>query len=492
MKIFIACLATETNTYAPLPTGWNAWKAKYYTRTATREPANLFTAPLHEWRRMAEDRGWEVVESLSTFAEPAGITPRSVYETMRDEILTDLEAAMPDIFLISMHGAMVADGYEDCEGDMMKRARAILGADQFIGLELDPHNHMTEDMLTNATAIISFKEYPHIDAPERARELFQIAADTAEGKIRPLMRDYDCRMLVMVPTLMEPGRTFVQEMKQTEGKDGVLSLSLTHGFSYGDVERVGMRMIAITDGDAEKASAVAEQFGRRLWALRHQLYFPRPGIEAALDEVAAARDRPYVLADMADNPGAGAPSESTHVLRAMLDRGMTDVALALFWDPVLVAICQDAGEGARLQVRVGGKIAPESGDPVDLEATVRAIRKNVTQFLGDAAMNIGDVVWLEADGVHILVNSIRAQCFNPSVFTDLGIDITQMRALVVKSMNHFYAGFAPIAAKVIHMGSPGACEIDRAKLPLTKRDGNYFPRVGDPFAQTTKTTPGSG
>lgn len=482
MKLVIACMATETNTYAPMPSGWQAWKAGQYSRQATREPANLFSSPMHEWRAMAEARGWEVIESLGAYAEPGGITPRIVYVSMRDEILADLTTHQPDIFLISMHGAMVAEGYDDCEGDMMQRARAILGPERVIGLELDPHNHLTPAMLENANLIINYKEYPHTDAPERARELFALAVDTAIGKIRPVMRAYDCRMIVMVPTLLEPAKSFVQSMKDQEGKDGVLSVSLTHSFPFGDVADMGMKTLAITDSDPDKAEAVAHAFGNRLWDLRHQLHRAFPSIEDALNAVEAASSGPVVLADMADNAGAGAPSDSTFFLRAVLERGLTDIAMGMFWDPVLVHICSDAGVGARLRVRVGGKISRESGEPVDLDVTVRAIREGMTQFLGNSEWAIGTGVWLEANGVHLVINTIRTQCFDPSLFTDLGMDIKTMRALIVKSINHFYAGFTPVATQIIQVASPGATPMDMASLPLTKRDGHYFPRVQDPFA----------
>ena len=157
MKLLIACLATETNTFSPMPTGRLAFDAAMISREATKLPGNLFTAPLHEWRRMGEEKGWEVVESLSAAAQPAGTTVRAVYEEFRDEILADIEKHQPDVLLMSMHGAMVADGYDDCEGDMMQRARAIMGPDKVIGLELDPHNHLTRTMLDNATLIINFK-----------------------------------------------------------------------------------------------------------------------------------------------------------------------------------------------------------------------------------------------------------------------------------------------------------------------------------------------
>ncbi|RMF37966.1 MAG: M81 family peptidase [Alphaproteobacteria bacterium] len=481
MKLLIAGLATETNTFSPIPTGRHAFEESMVSRNATAEPANLFSAPLHEWRRMAGERGWEVVESLCAFAQPAGLTTRVVYEEYRDEILRDVETHRPDLFLISMHGAMVAEGYDDCEGDLMARARAIMGPDRVIGLELDLHNHLTQAMLENATLIVSYKEYPHVDSPDRARELFAMAADAAEGRTRPVMRAHDCRMLTIIRTMEEPGKSFVQAMKDAEGRDGILSVSLTHGFPWADVADVGARVLVIADGDAGRAAMVAEEFAGRLWDIREGLRPSYPGIAEALDILEAAAEGPVTLADMGDNAGAGAPSDSTFFLRAILARGIRDVALAPFWDPVLVSLCRDAGLGARMRVRLGGKICAESGEPVDLDVTVRGIRDDMTQKLGDTLMPMGTGVWLEADGVHLVLSSLRTQCFSPTIFTDLGLDITGLRAMIPKSTNHFYQNFVRVSTRVIHVGSPGAVTPDMTAIPFTKRDGNYWPKVENPF-----------
>ncbi len=481
MKLLIACLATETNTFSPMPTGRLAFESAMVSRQATSLPGNLFTAPLHEWRRMAAGRGWDVIESLTAVAQPSGTTVRAVYEGYRDEILADLKTHQPDIFLMSMHGAMVADGYDDCEGDLMARARVILGPDRVIGLELDPHNHLTTAMLDNANLIINYKEYPHVDAPARARELFTLAADTAEGRIKPVMCAHDCRMLTIIETMKDPGQGFVQAMKDAEGKDGILSVSITHGFPWADVADVTAKTLVIADGDGEKAASVAEDFAERLWEIREGLRPGYPSIPEALDLLEAAPKGPVTLADMGDNAGGGAPADATYMLREVLERGIKDIALAVFWDPVLVTMCQDAGEGARMRVRIGGKICPDSGDPVDLEVTVRAIREGMTQKLGDVEMPMGTGVWLEANGVHLIVSSLRTQCFAPTAFTDLGLDITKMRALVPKSTNHFYQNFVGVSAEVIHVKTPGTVTPDMTIIPYTKRDGNFWPKVENPF-----------
>ncbi|MEQ9696007.1 M81 family metallopeptidase [Shimia sp. SDUM112013] len=482
MKLLIAGLATETNSFSPIPTGRLAFEETFVSRSATSETPNLFSAPLHEWKRMAEERGWDVVESICAFAQPAGPTIRSTYETYRDEILGDLKVAKPDIFLISMHGAMIADGYEDCEGDLLKRARTILGDDAVIGLEIDPHSQITEDMISASDLIICYKEYPHIDSPDRARELFTLAADTAEGKIRPVIADYDCRMIAMYHTTRAPMRQFVDDMQAMEGKDGILSLSLGHCFPWADTSRTTTRVLAITNGDKEKASDVARDLGEKLWALREQIRSDWPSIPDALDKVMEAKAFPLVLADFADNAGGGAPADSTFVLQEVLRRGMKDVAIGIFWDPVVVQMCRDVGAGGTMNVRLGGKVGPMSGDPVDLTVKVRAVRENMYQFMGETKMDMGNGVWLEVAGVHLVLSDKRTQAFHPVAFTDLGIDLSKMKAIVVKSSQHFHAGFGPIASDVVYISGPGAITPDYANIPYTQRDGNYWPKVENPFA----------
>nr|WP_323783009.1 M81 family metallopeptidase [Amylibacter sp.] len=482
MKLFMASLATETNSFSPIPTGWSGFHENLHTKEASRGEAGLYAAAVTIWRNRAEALGWDVVEGLSTYAQPAGPTVRAVYETMRDDILADLQAAMPvDVVLLSMHGAMIAQGYDDCEGDLLTRARAIVGDDATVGLEIDPHCHLTEAMLNAATAIICYKEYPHIDVPERADDLFTLCADAAAGRTNPVMRDYDCKMMAMYHTPFEPVRSYVDKMSGMEGQNGILSVSLAHGFPWGDSPRVGARSLVITDGNAELAAQTAQALGQELWDMRHDLR-RFPDLETGLDRAVAATEFPVVLADFADNAGGGAPSDSTFVLKAALARGLQDIAFGVFWDPVLVNMCIDAGLGAEMAVRVGGKIGPMSGDPVDLTVTVRGIDADAIQHLGSAEMRLGPCVWLEANGVHIIVSTKRTQTFHPEVFENLGLKLSGMKIVVVKSSQHFYDAFAPIASEVIHLATPGAITPDYTIIPYTKRDDNFWPKTENPFA----------
>ena len=222
--------------------------------------------------------------------------------------------------------------------------------------------------------------------------------------------------------------------------------------------------------------------------MREELRVKFASLSDALDRATASNlHQPFVLGDFGDNAGGGAPSDSTFALQEVLARQLKDVAIGMYWDPVVIRQCEEAGEGATITLRIGGKMGPSSGNPVDLTVTVLAIRRGLKQQFGKLPMPLGTTVLLEADGIYLLVNDVRTQLFDPSVFTSLGLDLEKMRIVIVKSSNHFYDRFAPIAAEVIHMKTPGAITPDFTSIPYTKRDGNYWPRVENPFAETKET-----
>lgn len=479
MHLFMATLSTETNTFAPMPTGLKGYHDYFYREgTATQEPATLMTEALHVWRNQAKARGWQVTESLTAIAEPAGLTTRAVYEQLRDHILADLKAAGPvDLILLQLHGAMVADGHDDCEADLVQRARALC-PDAFIGVELDLHCHLNQALLDAANAIVIFKEYPHDDATDRAEELFAIAGKTLAGEARPTMALHDCNMVSLYLTKEGPMRDFVQRMKDVEAEPGILSVSLGHGFPWADLPEVGARMLVVADGESALAQAKAAQLGQEFWDLRHDLATDYPDLDTALDQAVAATVSPVTLADMSDNSGAGAPGDSTFVLRAVLDRSLENLALGIIWDPMAVEACQAVGEGAEIRLRLGGKTEPMSGDPIDLTARVARIESGLIQHLGAGAEPLGTLVLLELDkDVHILINDLRTQVYHPEAFEQMGVKLANKRLIVVKSLFHFYSPFAAISEQVIFCATPGRVNPDMRKIPFKRREMDFWPLV---------------
>jgi microcystin degradation protein MlrC len=492
MHLFTASLGTETNTFSPIPTGARLFADTALVRGGAYGAApNLFALPMIEFRDRARALGWRVTESLCAFAMPAGLTVQRVYEAFRDEILEDLAKTMPvDAVLLSLHGAMVAEATVSCETDLVQRIRAMVGPDIPIGVELDLHCHLTEALVAAATAIVIFKEYPHIDVRERAAELFEIIAAAAEGRAVPRMALFDCRMLGLYPTTVEPMASFLRKIRGLEGRDSVLSISIAHGFPWGDVSEAGTRVLVVTDGHRADGAGLARALGLELRSLREQIEAPWLPLEEALDRAMAAPEGPIVLADMADNAGGGAPSDSTFLLRAMLDRGMSDAALGCIWDPGAVALAFEAGEGARLNLRVGGKLGPMSGDPVDLDATVTCLERDAMQEGLGGQVGMGDSAAIRVGGIDIVLISKRTQPFSPTAFTSLGVDPAARRYVVVKSMNHFRAGFEPIAKAILYVAAPGGIDFDYRRIPYRNLRRPIYPLDDWGRSDPAGSTPG--
>lgn len=484
MKIFAATLATETNTFAVVPTGKPDFDINgVYRRDGSIKAAAGIGVFHAELKRLAEQDGHTVVESIAAFAQPAGRTLRAVYEAYRDNILEDLEAALPvDAVQLYPHGAMVAQGYDDCEGDLIRAVRKLVGPKVPIGVELDLHCHFTELMHQNADIIICYKEYPHTDGLDRLRELYRLTMLQAAGKITPVTAVFDCRMIGLWHTTREPMQSFVKLMQSHEGKDGILSVSLGHGFPWGDVADTGAKLWVVADRDFEKAESLAGQLGQAFWDLRDESSQPPLSIDRAIARMRSCATGPVIMADVGDNAGGGAMSDSNFILRALLDAGVGDFAIGCYWDLGAVALCRSAGVGATLDLRIGGKCGPMSGDPIDLRVTVRAIVEQHSQFGMNIRWPLGVGVWVQADnGVDIALITQRAQAFTLDAFEGLGIRLRNKKLVVVKSSQHFHEAYAPIAADVIYVGAPGSTAQDFAAIPYQTRSLNYWPRVADPW-----------
>ncbi len=481
MRIFIAALATETNTFAPFPTGRSGFEEYGVNRQGSSANGPL-SGPLKVFRELAERDGHEVIESLSAFAQPSGRTVRKLYEEMRDTILDDLKASGGvDVVLLALHGAMVADGYDDCEGDIAGRARAI-APHAAIGVELDPHCHLTAAMVEAADFITIAREYPHIDFDERARDLYRLCLQKARGEVTPRAALVDCRMLGFYPTFDPPMKGVVERFRALSGQDGLLTVELAHGFPWGDVADVGTRVLVYADGDATKAVNEAERLAREIYVQRETLALTFPDIGASLDRARGLNGR-TVLGDFADNPGGGAPGDATFFLKALLDRGVDDAVIGVFWDPAMAQVCTDAGVGATVDIRLGGKCGPTSGHPVDVRVEIMAAKEDHSQGVFGQRTPLGRSAWVRAGGIDIVICSVRTQVFEADAFTGLGVPMENRKLVIVKSSNHYRAGFDGISDNLWHVASPGCMSLDFPRIGYTKITTPIFPMSRDPWSE---------
>jgi microcystin degradation protein MlrC len=276
-------------------------------------------------------------------------------------------------------------------------------------------------------------------------------------------------------------------MHAMEGKDGILSASVIHGFMAGDVPDMGTRIVVVSDNDKAKGDALAAALGRELYALRKETAMPMFDTEAGLDKAVAIRavhpQVPVTIADVWDNPGGGVAGDATHILRRMMERGMDDFAVATIWDPIAVSFCHAAGQGAELDLRFGGKSGPQGGEPLDLRVTVQAVFDAGWQSFRNSRVTLGSTAVIRPVGtnIDIVLITSRTQTYEPDIFSNQGVDFAQKSWLLIKSTNHFYAGFQPVSSEIVYIAAPTSYPTNPATTPYRKASLELWPRVADPL-----------
>ena len=141
-----------------------------------------------------------------------------------------------------------------------------------------------------------------------------------------------------------------------------------------------------------------------------------------------------------------------------------------------------AGDGAEFQLRFGGKMGPFSGTPVDGKVRVIKCVKNATQSQGSSIHYLGDAASIEIEGIAVVLITNRQQAWGPDLFSNMGVDPTKRKIVVVKSTNHFFAEYSKIAADVLYMDGPGALPRNFNLVPYTKIKRPIWPLDANPWA----------
>ena len=489
--LFFSSLMTETNSFSNIPIGYGDFEAEGIKRG--EEIFIDIDGNVHQELEpvlsFAKDRSMKVVGGIVASAAPGAPVQHQDYLQLKEELLGALRAVnnVEAVFL-TLHGAMMSTECDDCEGEILKSVRKIVGSSVPIGVVLDPHAHLTDDMIENADLMAFMKEYPHIDGIERSEEILALMGQWLDKEIKPHATVFDCHLMGFFPTQEPPMREFVDRMFTAEQAEEILSVSFIHGFPWGDMEEAGAKVLVYTNDNRQAGKLLAERIHRDIWAIKDQTMPTLISIDEAIEEIVTSEAGPVILSDIADNPGGGAPSDSTHILEAIisssyLEPDLTDIAIGLIYDPEAVKACHKVGAGGVLDIRIGGKISQFSGRPLDLKVEVKAVRENARMdFMGITDFPMGDTAWIHTNGVDIVLSSVREQMYAPTGFSHIGIDPSEKRALIVKSSNHFRAAFESISNQIHYVSTAGAIDFDFARLPYSKLSKPFYPAAEDPFA----------
>lgn len=483
MRIAIGGISHETSTFA-------------HTRTTLADFADgfgLYRGPeiLERFRGSnicaggfldgAEKHGFEVIPLLWGFAYPSGLITAEAYAALKEEFLQGLRAAGPvDGVLLDQHGAMVVEGIDDADGDFVEAVRSLVGPQCPIVVTFDLHGNHSACRVAAATAICGFDTYPHIDMAERGREAADLIVASIRGEIAPVMAFRAIPMFWSAPcqiTAHPPMNEVLDRVHEMERRLGILSVTISTGFPWADVPNMGTSVIVVADRDQGLADRAAEELSD--WVYKNRARWHRPPLTglAALTQGETLGKYPIILADHADNTGGGAPGDSTEVLRTFIEQELRDALVLYMVDPEVIAVATAAGVGAEIDVLMGGKSDPIQGPPIRMRVKVRAISNGDFRYDGPMYAgltgNMGPSVWVEQNGIHVVVVTAHEQPLGPAFAKTLGIDCRAMKYIAVKSAVHFRASFEPFAGSIFNVDAAAIHTHDFAQLRYRKRQPMY-------------------
>ncbi|TRW99346.1 M81 family metallopeptidase [Paracoccus sp. M683] len=477
-RIAIAGFVHESNSFAPSPADMAAFVQGGGYLPLSRGDQILARArdvnlPVAGAVAFGEAAGWQLVPLIWAGAVPSAPVTAECYHAITDEIIDRLRAAGPvDGVFLDLHGAMVAECAPDGEGPLIARVRQAVGADVPIVVALDLHGNITRQMVDAADVLVGFRTYPHVDMAEtgtRAAQQLQRLLDGAPNA--KAFRQVDFLIpIAWQSTLGQPGGRLYA--LTDEPRAGVHSASLFMGFPAADFADCGPSVVAYGATPAQ-AGAAAEQIARAVEAAEPEFngtaYQPEPGVREAM-RLARTASRPIVIADTQDNPGAGGDSDTTGMLRALVACDAPRAAIGLIVDPAAAAAAHTAGEGAEIQIELGGKSGIPGDAPFAGRFTVERLSDGTCHatgpFYGGAHLQLGPSACLRIGGVRVAVTTEKAQMADRQMFRFLGIPHEEMAILVVKSSVHFRADFQGIAETILTCIAPGPMPISPASLPF--------------------------
>jgi microcystin degradation protein MlrC len=468
MRIHVGGVQHESSSFSPIPTSFRSFDRWDWSPDT---PYDHDGFGYGEACRLAAAANMDVTAGPFFSAEPSAPATAAAWREISEQLLAGLRAAIPvDIVLLCLHGAQMADGFDDCEGQLIAAVREIVGPKVAIGVLLDLHANVTSAMCDAADLTVSCREYPHIDYSSRVSEMLPVLRGIAQGAIHPVTRARRIPASGVFPTPDEPMRSFVQRFREAQARPGVLMVSANHGFEGSDTPFTGASVVVTTDGDEDLADATAAEVAGDFLSVIVGHTWTGLGVREAVDEALQLRG-PVVIADRSDNAGAGAASDSTYILAELIERQITGAALGMIWDPMSVRFCHDAGVGARVALRIGGKAGRLSGAPIDVDAEVISVRADAMQALfgqGPPRESLGKSAAVRIDGIDVVLNSRRQQVFSTHCFTEHDIDLAAHHIVVVKSMQHFIGGFAALATHIVRCDGPGSATLDVSKIPYRR------------------------
>jgi microcystin degradation protein MlrC len=456
------------------------------------EPAGLYVGDALRRELLPESgelaAAWDVLRSAGAHIVPTirawaaarpPLTP-DAWVSIRDAILSRADAGIDGVYL-SLHGASLAQGVDDPEGELLGRLRARLRPGVPVAISLDCHAGWTPAMESGCDIATAYRTVPHTDLPRTGAQAARLLVRAMRGEIRPVVRSARLAMAAPADRQDSTEATFAGLMglaDAAERRPGVLAAAFLPSHPWRDVPELGWAAIATADGDPVVAERAASEIADAAWALRRWFTAgQRPPIDEAL-RIALEGPAPVVLADAGDSPTGGSMGDSTELLRSALAYPDRHIWLALT-DAAAAAAATSAGIGARLRLVLGAGSAGDHNAATQIEADVLALPDGHLTYVGPYARGVsgdmGQSALLGVGNVRIVVHARQVMEIDPAPFIAAGLDPQAAEVLQAKSHVSYRAGYAGVTDRSVVADTPGPTAANLTLLPYRRRPRPLFP-----------------
>jgi len=496
MQRFVtAVFSHETNTFSSLPTPLSDFGRFSGRNGAVTGEAALAiyqgtNTPVAAYIDLAKEAGAELDFTIAAQATPSGPAEDTVVEQVAETICAAVKRGCDALFL-DLHGGMVTKGYDDPEGELLRRIREV-APDLPIAVAFDFHTNMSKATADNATVITGYRTYPHVDTYDTGLRAGRTLLSALAGDVEPVILWHSLPLLThlnrQTPS-RQPMKDIMDMAIKAEADGTVLNASVLGGWPLADIPHVGVHGVVIADRRTQTnaGQALLHDMMALTWERRDQFFFQVEPIAKSVAAAKAMTEGPIVLADHGDVAGSGGSTDVPVVLAEVIAQGLENVCAGPFWDPATVAQMQAAGVGAEVTVQLGGNTDFPAiglkGAALELTGVVRCITDGTFTVTGPkntgVREQIGRAAVLDTGTIEIVISEHRHEPYDLGVFTHAGIDPSRKSYILLKTRQHFRAGFEPIMKDVVMISGPGICTSDYSLFPWKNVRRPVYPLDSD-------------
>lgn len=451
MKIIVGLVQHESNSFNPTLTFLNEFNL-LVGNNILKNPETYEGSSLKGIINVLVKHEVDIIPTvLARPTSEGGLVAKDAYQEIRKNLLKQIKIKKGDFdgVCLALHGSMTVEEIGDAEGDLLKGVREIVGNNIPLVCSLDMHAMVTEKMIVNTDALVSYRTAPHVDKVETGEKAAEILYDSLINNYQLTTAAVELPILISgekSESAKSPMNELYNEIRKSDEKFGVLASSYCLGFPWVDAEFNAGAVLVVTKNDPDlaknEAIKLAEKFMKRLsdFKFTTEAYTFEKAIEIAQDE----NEGTIFVIDSGDNPGAGSSQDITCTLEYLLSLKLNKILYAVITDTAAYQVCAEKGINNEVSIQIGKRDDKIGSKPLEVKGKI----KNMGKYRDLSA------VVISVQGIDIIITTKKIVLTEPEFFISLGIDFKEYKIVVLKS-GYLDPKLEPYIKRVILGLSPG-------------------------------------